>query len=399
MCTVYMETEPIENFCKLVIDMLQDVESVFPEFKDTVQTLMESCKEDKNTVYSYAMGVIPPRFFDILYHNDDMFSDEGIDTQFLPGLDFAHLFNAEGVSDNTKDQLWKYLQLILLSMVEGVKDKSEFGDCADLFSGINEDELHEKMKEAFEGVGEMFDNEDEEGDQQEEGEEKEGESSGRRNPGGIPNIESLQEHLKFVFEGKIGTLAKELTQEMKEELSDLIGDDGENANPKEAFKRLVRNPKRIQDLIKKLTARVEEKVKSGNISKEELMTEAKEIMGKMNEFGGKDKFMNMMKGMAKSVGGKGAKFNMGAFEKMAKQGEERERLLKKLEERKKTRIVEENNKKTFTIAGEEQEKSQREYADKIINELIADDEMLPPPPKTKSKPKSKTKSKKSKSKK
>lgn len=376
--------------------MLQDVEPVFPEFKDTVQTLVESCKEDKNTIYSYAMGVIPPRFFDILYHNDDMFSDEGIDTQFLPGLDFARLFNAEGVSDNTKDQLWKYLQLILLSMVEGVKDKSEFGDCADLFSGINEDELHEKMKEAFEGVGEMFDNEDEEGDQQEEGEEKEGESSGRRNPGGIPNIESLQEHLKFVFEGKIGTLAKELTQEMKEELSDLIGDDGENANPKEAFKRLVRNPKRIQDLIKKLTVRVEEKVKSGNISKEELMTEAKEIMGKMNEFGGKDKFMNMMKGMAKSVGGKGAKFNMGAFEKMAKQGEERERLLKKLEERKKSRIIEENNKKTFTIAGEEQEKSQREYADKIINELIADDEILPPPPKTKSKSKSKSKKGKSK---
>jgi len=38
-------------------------------------------------------------------------------------------------------------------------------------------------------------------------------------------------------------------------------------------------------------------------------------------------------------------------------------------------------------------------ADKIINELIADDEILSPPPKTKSKSKSKSKSKKGKSKK
>ena len=42
---------------------------------------------------------------------------------------------------------------------------------------------------------------------------------------------------------------------------------------------------------------------------------------------------------------------------MAKQGQERERLLKKLEERRKAKIVEENNKTIFKIDGETQAKS------------------------------------------
>jgi hypothetical protein len=402
-----METDPVENFTKIVNDMIGDLKLTFSEYSDKLDMVSELLKTDQEDVHKYAMGVIPPRFFDVLYQNEDMFTDDDIDTKFLPDLDFALFFTASDVTENTKGAIWKYLHMILFSLVGDVKNKSEFGDTADLFKGIEENDLNDKIKEAFENMGNLFDKVDDAAADEPDTESSADGQEPPRMPEGMPNLESIQEHLKFVFEGKIGSLAKELTAEMKEELTELIGDEGDVKSTKDMFKKLIRNPKKINDLVKKLTSKVEEKVKSGNVSKEELLAEAKDIMGRMNEFGGKEKFADMMKGMAKTMGGKGAKFNMGAFEKMAKQGQERERLLKKIEERKKARVVAENNKKKFTIDGEQQQKSRREVDETLLNELLEDESLsqpavVPPKPKSKSsgKPKSKSGGKaKSKSKK
>ena len=82
-------------------------------------------------------------------------------------------------------------------------------------------------------------------------------------------------------------------------------------------------------------------------------------------------FEEMMKNMAKTMGGKGARFNKGAFEQMARQGQQRERLQKKLEERRKAKIIEENNKTIFKIDGETQAKSSlsNEDMDKMQAEM------------------------------
>ena len=115
-------------------------------------------------------------------------------------------------------------------------------------------------------------------------------------------------------------------------------------------------------------------MKNGNISRDELMKEASDIMGKMKEFGGKDEMMNMMKGMAKSMNNKKGRFNMGAFESMAKQHEQKERLRKKLEERRNAKIVEENNKKKFVIEGDKQEKT--DYIHPDIMKLMEEEDSV-----------------------
>ena len=44
----------------------------------------------------------------------------------------------------------------------------------------------------------------------------------------IPNFENFQEHLKGMFDGKIGTLAKELAEEISGDFQNILGDFDEN---------------------------------------------------------------------------------------------------------------------------------------------------------------------------
>ena len=365
------DTQKYDSFTKIIRDLLDDLTHVFPEYQNSYQSISNSLTHAvaQHDLYEYCMKVVPPRFFDILYQNEDMFSDAEVDTKFLPDLDFKLFFTSD-VSENSRKVLWKYLQLLLFTLVGDVRDKDAFGDAANLFTGINEDDLQDKMKEAFDNMGGIFEKMGEQMDQeqqqqqeqQEQQEQQDTQDSSTNNDntsrGGfqMPNLGSIQDHLKTILEGKIGILAKELAEEMKGEFSDFIGGDVDNGNinPKDIFKNFVKNPNKIKELIGRIKDKLEEKMKSGNISRDELMKEASDIMDKMKEFGGKDEMMNMMKNMAKTMGGggKNARFNMGAFEAMAKQHEQKERLRKKLDERRKAKIVEENNKKKFVIEGE-----------------------------------------------
>ena len=372
-----METKNIESFSKIVRDLIHDLDTTFPEYKNKYQTISNSLDhpEALSKLHEYCIPIIAPRFFDILYQNEEIFDDAEINTSFLPDLDFSLFFKTEDISDNTKKVLWKYLQVLLFTLVGDMRDKDAFGDTANLFAGIDESDLQEKMKEAFDNMENLFDNFEDHlktDDAEKGGSTSSGTSDASGNGFQMPDLGSLHGHLQGLLDGKIGSLAKELAAEMTDEFKDVLG--GESANTKDLFKNLVKNPKKIKDLIQRITQKIEQKMKNGNISRDELMKEASDIMGKMKEFGGKDEMMNMMKGMAKSMGGKKGRFNMGAFESMAKQHEQKERLRKKLEERRNAKIVEENNKKKFVIEGDKQEKT--DYIHPDIMKLMEEEDSV-----------------------
>lgn len=376
-----MESEDSNiQVCTVICDMIHDLQTTFPEFKTDLENIKNTMDDvaGKKAIIEYCLKVYPQRFFDILYKNDEMFSDKEINTEFLPNIDFAQLFNAKDVSENTQNAIWKYLQIILFSIVGSLKDKDDFGDAASLFSGIQEDDLQDKMKEVFENMEGFFTNLNEDDVQGEDGEnteETKGEASGETNEmPQMPNLDGIRDHLQNLFNGKIGSLAKEMAEEISGDFQNMFGSEENFANvrsTKDIFAKLVRNPNKIKEIIKKVTTKLEEKMKSGNVSKQELMKEASEIMKKMKEMGNGGEFEEMMKNMAKTMGGKGARFNKGAFEQMARQGQQRERLQKKLEERRKAKIIEENNKTIFKIDGETQEKSSlsNEDMDKMQAEM------------------------------
>ena len=85
----------------------------------------EELKTSIEAVFDYCCSVYPERFFDILYQNGEIFADDDVNTKFLPGLDFGVLW-MENISDKTRESIWKYLQLILFSIITNVDNKKYF---------------------------------------------------------------------------------------------------------------------------------------------------------------------------------------------------------------------------------------------------------------------------------
>jgi hypothetical protein len=383
-----VETEMPENFPSILRDFLSDLSTTFPEYAHMwVDWKNESMEKP---VYEYCLGVFPERFFDILYQNEDIFdanNETQVNTQFLPNVDFKLLFHAEGISETTRQAIWKYLQLILITIMSGIKDKSGFGETMNLFEGIDEKVLQTKLTETIDNLTDFFKNMENESTTGSDNDSdkptddaKENDETKKSMPDfsfeGIPDAAGLHEHLKGLFDGKIGKLAKELAQEMSSEFMGMFGDQTDIKSTEDVFKKIMKNPKKIMDLMKTVGAKLEAKMKEGDISKEEIMKEASELMGKMKGMGSGKEFQEMMKNMTKNMGnlgamanmaaaGKGAKFDMGAMQRMSAQYSQKERMRTKLDEKKKAKdaaVLEKkgDNTYSFKLEGEEtQQKSAR----------------------------------------
>jgi len=369
-----MERQQIpDNFNTVILDFTKDLSITYPEYsflwsKWMVDNIDENSSKE---LFEYCLTVYPERFFDILYQNADIFNtDSEINTTFLPNVDFKLLFNCEGVSENTKKTIWKYLQLILFTIVGGVKDKATFGDTMNMFDGIDENELNEKLKETMSGISDFFSNitdDSNNGNKNTENTNNEtpfdipnmekmfesmnineefknafnNNNNNNNKMGGMPDMENMQEHLKSLFDGKIGSLAKDMAEEISEEFQDILGSDGDDVKDTgDVLKKMMKNPKKIMDLMKKISGKLDTKMQNGEISRDEIMKEASELFGKMKDMGGTDQFTELFKNMAKNMGGMGKNMRMdtNALNRMTKQQATRERLLKKLEAKRKVAL-------------------------------------------------------------
>ena len=228
--------ENYENFKNTLSDFLTDLKKTFPEYSPDFDKWNLEDSEVLKELFDYCLKFYPERFFDILYQNYEIFEkDNETNTFFLPNIDFKLLFSCDDLSTNSKNAIWKYLQLILFSVVGSIKDKEGFGDTANLFEGIDENDLSEKLKDTmndingfFSNMGLDMDNLSEEmknmdpSESNTENTENTDNQKKEFNFEGMPNLENLQEHLKGLFDGKIGKLAKELAEEMSGDFSDLI---------------------------------------------------------------------------------------------------------------------------------------------------------------------------------
>jgi hypothetical protein len=336
-------TEIPENFKSIIVDFTNDLSITFPEYS----YLWDRWKTDDENVYKelfeHCLTNFPERFFDILYQNVEIFEPTNeTNTVFLPNIDFKLLYNCQGVSENTKKTIWKYLQLLLFTVVGSVKDKSIFGDTANMFDGINEEDLQEKLKDTMEGITNFFENMgvDLDAENKETTGDEEQKHEFKFDPkDGMPNIEELHEHLRGLFDGKIGTLAKELAEEISGEFSNILGEDfatdGENAahTTQDVLKKMMKNPKKMMDLVKTVGDKLKNKMDSGEISKDEIMKEATDILAKMKQMGGGSELNEMLKKFAGGMGGMGknVRINTSALNQMTKKEEMRQRMRSKIE--------------------------------------------------------------------
>lgn len=318
--------------------------------------------------------------------------------------------------------------------MSSIKTSASFGDAASIFEGINEEELQSKLSETIEGLGNFFknishhsnDSEKSESDQNEEFAKKfadefqspemekvfeemfgsaaadadasadaSADADERQNTfnfdsSSMPNVDELHGHIKGLFDGKIGSLAKELAEELSGEVMDIFNDDdgdGEVKSTGDILKKMMKNPKQIMDLVKKISGKLDNKMKNGNISQEELMKEAGDLLSKMKGMGNGKEFQDMMKNMMKNMnpmmgammGGKNAKMDMNKVNSAVAKNTHKERMLKKLEEKRAQQsqfvLEKTNNPNEFVFKGNEtQEKTsikpQVKDTDDWLNEPI-----------------------------
>ena len=341
-----VDTKVPSNFRVLVSDFTRDLSVAFPEYSHMWDKWghEDATDDELETLFRFCSKVYPARFFDILYQNEDIFvegSDQ--DVYFFPNMSFRLIFNSDGLSENSKKIIWKYLQLMLFTIVGSIDDKNEFGDTA---------KLNETMKNLtgfFENIptpesstneGENQESSTNEGENQEsstnEGDPFTNMFKNMPNIAGMPDISNLQDTLKTLFEGKIGALAKEMAEDIADDFKDVLGNDMDNlTNPQDIIKQLMKNPAKISKLIKTVSSKLDTKMKDGSISKDEIMKEAGDMMSQMKQMGGMDNMKEMFETMSKSMGlGKSAKFDKNKMNQMLKREENKNKMKDRAEQRK-----------------------------------------------------------------
>jgi hypothetical protein len=425
-----------DNFSKVIDEFIQDLSTAFPEHLDTFHDTLSKISDKTIFLFTHTVSILPERFFDIIYQNEDIFKEDSeINTEFLPGVDFKVLFSTPNVSQETKTAIWKYLQLLLFSILQSVKNKNDFGDALKMFENIDAEDLQEKMRETMEKMSQFFGSQQpEQKEQGEQKEQKEGHQEGGKSGfdfSSMPNIGDMHDHLKTLFDGKLGKLAKDMAEEMSKDFETLLGEDPSNIkSTQDVMKKLMADPSKMMGLVKNIGEKLNAKMSSGDISQQELMEEVTELVGKMKgslgkgfpgfpgssgfpgstgfpgssgfpgstgfpgSFGGGGStdtdFMNMFKNMAQQMGGlkKNMRMDTNAMNQVTKKQSYRDKMKERLEKKKQSAAaalimqqqqsatdgkIEQKDKKhfVFKIDGQVQEKSAVEK-EKDIDQLMTD---------------------------
>jgi hypothetical protein len=226
--------------------------------------------------------------------------DSEVDTEFLPKIHFKNLWQCD-ISNKTRETIWKYLQLILFSIVGTLDNKEAFGDTAKLFEAINEEEFKGKLQETLSQMQDLFDLSGNFGENLREG----------LNPSDLPDPEQINHHIAGMLDGKIGQLAKEIAEETAANLN--MDFDGAN-DMKDVFSKLMKNPTKLMGLVKTVGDKLDSKIKSGELKESEMIEEATEIMNKMKNMPGMGNIQSLLSKMGMGGLGGGGKVNTGAME-------------------------------------------------------------------------------------
>ena len=305
-----------DKFNQIITDFKKDLVKTFPELEAQLEGVNENA-------YIHCAEMYPKIFFELLYENEELFKEPCF---LLPKIDFTLLMKDTTVTDKTKKTIWKYLQLIMFSVLETLNSKESFGDTSKIFEGIKEDDLHKKIAETMDGMKDFF-------------------TDASSNADGSSNFmdpENLKTHLDGLMNGKIGSLAKEIA----EEAASSIGDQAE------FMKTIMQNPQKILSLVKDIGGKLEDRIKKGDVKQSELLEEATEIMEKMKDIPGLKQMMSKM-GMNGNIDFKAMANKMSQNMKFEKT---KERMNKKREAK-----ISQKDDKTFVVKVDDttQQKSQK----------------------------------------
>jgi hypothetical protein len=328
-----------DEFPKIITDFVVDMKNTFPEYEQIINEWWLNEETRIQYIFVHCSKVYPERFIDILYKKEEIFDSEStVNTEFLPGISFKYLWVCD-ISEATRDIIWKYLQMIMISIIGTVQNKDSFGDASKIFESINEAEFKEKLEDTLNNIQHIFNTNNEE-----PWKDKNGETIGC---GSMPTAEELHTRINGMIGGKLGELAREIAEETTQELNI----DMENfTNPIDIFQNFFQNPGKLMDLVKNVGNKLDAKMKNGDMTHQDLMSEATELLNNIKTIPGMENMQEMFSKMGFGVdentgfpdfGGlaglaglnKNTKLDKNAMEKKTKNAKMKEIMRKRMEEK------------------------------------------------------------------
>jgi len=268
---------------------------------------------------------VAPNLHQIAVRDGSIFTDSG--TEIAPGVVMTKsLWKDAGKS--TQKAIWEFLSsLILLSSYEIKHSTAEAPDFSSFFDLSGADIDLQKM---FKDLGSTFSNQsfgsffDGIKEAAENMKEKFAGISGEMPP--IP---------EKLFKGHIAKIAEELAREFKPEdfgLSPDMLNGGDSAAIFEYLQEIfTKNPEMLMKGAKKIASRIQDKLKRGEVKREDLVKEAEELMG---EFQNNPMFKQIFEQLGTQLRGGGGGPEPGEAENNERRRVVQERLRKKMAERK-----------------------------------------------------------------
>ena len=282
------------DFSKIAKSFITDIAAAFPEYKLIINKWwgFESFTTSQVTsLFAHCINVYPPRFTDIIYQNESIFSDEStVNVDFLPGISFKFLWNCDDVSDGHRTTIWKYLQMILLSVLGTINTETMSEDMKAIIDTMSEDNIKNKLHETIENIQTVFESASKKtsDDQEDAAEKTDGETKST-------TAEEMQAQIDGLMGGKLGELAQEIAEETAQGLDMSEFDGSENVT--DVFKKMFNNPGKFMDLVSNVTNKLDTKMKSGEVQQQDLMQEATGILQNMKDIPGMGNIQEMMSNM------------------------------------------------------------------------------------------------------
>ena len=264
-----MSSEVEQKLFSLFSDFIRDLSKVFPEIKSSLYRNYEGCLVEGDKCLKDFPKV--KRFLELIDDYEKYIVDKNLEffdleVEFLEEIHFNRLWE-KNISNKTRESIWKYLQTFQLisinlkssealnKVLEGDKiDKSDMKDLKKM-QKLSE-EVQSKPNDSAEGENE------------------------------------LDKMLGGLMDSGIGEIAKEVAGNL--DVENIFGSVDENSNPMELMTQLM-NPEKMGSIFKNINSVMEQKMDSGELTKEDLKKEAEGMMGQM---GNNPMFKNMMQGMS-----------------------------------------------------------------------------------------------------
>jgi hypothetical protein len=266
-----MSTEIETQLFGIFSDFIRDLSKTFPEIKSCLYRNYEGCLTD---VDDKKLCDLPKlnRFLELIGDYEKMITDKNLEffdleVEFLEEISFKLLWT-KNISNKTRESIWKYLQTFQLININ-LRSSQQLKDALSQIGTDTEMEVDRSTAKDLKKMKKLSDSVKEE----------------------VKGESELDDMLGGLMDGGIGDIAKEVAKSM--DIENMFGNIDENSNPMEIMAQMM-NPEKMGSIFNNINSVMEQKMESGELTKDSLKSEAEGMMGKM---GDNPMFKNMMQGM------------------------------------------------------------------------------------------------------